>query len=133
MPKKRVIYDDGTPLPSLEEVMKVRVESDPTEWRDYNFPVGKRLLVPPEQLTPRFALIRRLLRRKTGARVADLCWWLRGVTAGGGKPTSGDPRLLLTALRRFCRRTGYGIEVRRNSRSAWLHLVEPPSDGTVAP
>lgn len=122
--RRRVLYDDGSPLPSLEEVMRTRVESDPTEWLDFNFPVGPRLLVNEKKLTPRFRIIRSLLLR--GSRVADFIWWLGGETAGGGKPTSRNARFMVNTLRRFCRRTGWGIEVRTNSRSARLFLVRPP-------
>lgn len=123
MAKKRVIYDDGTPLPSVDEVMKVRVESDPTEWLDFNFPAGPRLLVDEKQLTPRFRIIRMLLLK--GSRVADFIWWLGGYTWGRGRPTSRNSRLMVNTLRRFCRRTGYGIQVRKNTRSARLYLVKP--------
>lgn len=123
MQKKRVIYDDGTPLPDVDAIMSVRVEQDPTEWLDFNFPVGPRLLVDEKKLTPRFRVIRSLLLK--GSRVADFIWWLGGRTWGRGRRTSRNSRLLVNTLRRFCRRTGYGIEVRTNSRSARLFLVRP--------
>jgi hypothetical protein len=128
-----VIYDDGTPLPDIGEVMTTRrvQEQDPTEWLDFNFPVGKRVLIPPKEMMPRMRLFYRLLLQ--GSRVADILWWTGGPNEGMGRPSTRDPRLLIHALRRFCRRTGFGIQVRKNKRSARLYLLRPSEGSTVTP